>query len=421
MPVAPDRGGPRTIIHVDMDAFYASVEQRDRPELAGRPVVVGADPRGRGVVSAASYEARRFGVHSAMPIGRAARLCPHAVFLPVDMVKYAQVSRRIMEVLAEFTPLMEAVSIDEAFLDVSASRALMGDGPTIAARIKARIREAVALAASVGVASNKFVAKVASDLEKPDGLVVVAPGAEADFLGPLPIARLWGVGRVTAAALESIGVRTIGQLAVIPEAHLQARFGAGGAGLRGLALGHDDRPVEPFAPPKSMGAEETFERDHRDVERLCATLRGQAERVARELRAEGYAGRTVQLKLRFADFSTLTRRHTAEPTQDGLRIYQEARALLERIAARSSPCGSSGCPCPSWGARVRASSPFSAPMPRAGSACPSPSTGSPAGSARRRSGPRACSGATRGAASATPKSRSARPRAPEEPRPDSGR
>jgi len=332
--VAPDRGGPRTIIHVDMDAFYASVEQRDRPELVGRPVVVGADPRGRGVVSAASYEARRFGVHSAMPIGRAARLCPHAAFLPVDMVKYAQASRRIMEVLAEFTPLMEAVSIDEAFLDVSASRALMGDGPTIAARIKARIREAVGLAASVGVASNKFVAKVASDLEKPDGLVVVAPGAEADFLGPLPIARLWGVGRVTATALESIGVRTIGQLAVIPEAHLQARFGASGAGLRGLALGYDDRPVEPFAAPKSMGAEETFERDHRDVERLCATLRGQAERVARELRAEGYAGRTVQLKLRFADFSTLTRRHTAEPTQDGLRIYQEARALLERIELR---------------------------------------------------------------------------------------
>ena len=164
--------------------------------------------------------------------------------------------------------------------------------------------------------------------------MVVAPGAEADFLGPLPIARLWGVGRVTAAELESIGVRTIGQLAVIPEAHLQARFGAGGAGLRALALGHDDRPVEPFAPPKSMGAEETFERDHRDVERLCATLRGQAERVARELRAEGYAGRTVQLKLRFADFSTLTRRHTAEPTQDGLRIYQEARALLERIELR---------------------------------------------------------------------------------------
>ena len=315
-----------------MDAFYASVEQRDRPELLGRPVIVGADPRGRGVVSAASYEARRFGVHSAMPIKRAARLCPQGVFLPVDMAKYARVSRRIMEVLAEFTPLLEALSIDEAFLDVSASRALMGDGPTIAARIKARIREAVTLTASVGVAANKFIAKIASDLEKPDGLVVVAPGTEADFLAPLPIARLWGVGKVTAAALESIGVRTIGQLAGIPEAHLQARVGSAGAGLRALALGCDDRPVEPFAPPKSMGAEETFERDHRDVERLRATLRGQAERVARELRADGYAGRTVQLKLRFADFSTITRRHTAEPTQDGLRIYQEARTLLDRIA-----------------------------------------------------------------------------------------
>ena len=317
-----------------MDAFYASVEQRDRPELSGRPVIVGADPRGRGVVSAASYEARPFGVHSAMPIGRAARLCPHAVFLPVDMDKYARVSRQIMALLAEFTPLMEPISIDEAFLDVTASRALLGDGPTIAQRIKSRIREAVFLAASVGVASNKFIAKVASDLRKPDGLVVVAPGTEARFLEPLPIARLWGVGKVTAAELEGIGVRTIGQLAAIPEAHLRVRFGDNGALLRTLAHGLDDRPVEPFAPPKSMGAEETFERDHRDVDRLCATLRGQAERVARELRAEGYAGRTVTLKLRFADFSTLTRRHTAEPTQDGLRIYQEARALLARIPLR---------------------------------------------------------------------------------------
>src|SRR5215831_7170568 len=317
-----------------MDAFYASVEQRDQPELAGRPVIVGADPRGRGVVSAASYEARPFGVHSAMPIGRAARLCPHAVFLPVDMDKYAQVSRQIMAVLAEFTPLMEPISIDEAFLDVTASRALLGDGPTIARRIKSRIRQAVALTASVGVASNKFIAKVASDLEKPDGLVVVSAGAEAAFLAPLPIARLWGVGKVTGAELESMGVRTIGQLAGIPDSHLRARFGDTGPMLRALALGADDRPVEPFAPPKSMGAEETFERDHLDLDRLRATLRAQAERVARELRAEGYAGRTVTLKLRFSDFSTLTRRHTIDPTHDGLRIYQEASALLDRIAPR---------------------------------------------------------------------------------------
>ncbi len=332
----PAARGSRTIIHVDMDAFYASVEQRDRPELAGRPVIVGADPRGRGVVSAASYEARPFGVHSAMPIGRAARLCPHAVFLPVDMDKYARVSREIMAVLAEFTPLMEPLSIDEAFLDVTGSRALWGDGPAIARQIKARIRKVVSLAASVGVAANKFIAKVASDLDKPDGLVVVSPGTEARFLAPLPIARLWGVGKVTGTALESMGVRTIGQLAAIPEDALVARFGDTGAQLRALALGQDDRPVEPFAPPKSMGAEETFERDHRDVERLHATLRAQAERVARELRAEGYAGRTVTLKLRFADFSTLTRRHTTEATQDGLVIFREARVLLERIPLRQA-------------------------------------------------------------------------------------
>jgi len=325
---------PRTIIHVDMDAFYASVEQRDRPELRGRPVIVGADPRGRGVVAASSYEARRFGVHSAMPIGRAARLCPDGVFLPVDMEKYAGVSRQIMAVLAGFTPLLEPLSIDEAFLDVTQTRALFGDGAEQARRIKSRIRTAVGLAASVGVASNKFIAKVASDLEKPDGLVVVAPGGEADFLAPLPVSRLWGAGRVTTADLESMGIRTIGQLAAIPPSHLQSRFGRGGAVLSALAHGVDERAVEPFAPPKSMGAEETFERDHRDGERLRATLRAQAERVARELRAQGYAGRTVTLKLRFADFSTITRSHTGDPTQDGLTVYREARALLDRVVLR---------------------------------------------------------------------------------------
>ena len=317
-----------------MDAFYASVEQRDRPELRGRPVIVGADPRGRGVVAASSYEARRFGVHSAMPIGRAARLCPDGVFLPVDMEKYAGVSRQIMAVLAGFTPLLEPLSIDEAFLDVTQTRALFGDGEEQARRIKSRIRTAVGLAASVGVASNKFIAKVASDLEKPDGLVVVTPGGEADFLAPLPVSRLWGAGRVTTADLESMGIRTIAQLAAIPPSHLQSRFGRGGALLSALAHGVDERAVEPFAPPKSMGAEETFERDHRDGERLRATLRGQAERVARELRAQGYAGRTVTLKLRFADFSTITRSHTGDPTQDGLTVYREASALLDRVVLR---------------------------------------------------------------------------------------
>ena len=317
-----------------MDAFYASVEQRDRPELRGRPVIVGADPSGRGVVSAASYEARRFGVHSAMPIGRAARLCPHGSFLPVDMAKYASVSRQVMEILAAFTPLLEPLSIDEAFLDVTGTEGLHGDGPAVARTIKSRIAVHLSLTASVGVAANKFVAKVASDLRKPDGLVVVEPGREADFLAPLPVSRLWGVGRVTGASLQDLGISTIGQLASLPREFLEARFGSGARGLQDLAFGRDDRVVEPFAAPKSMGAEETFGQDHRDVGRLAATLREQAERVARELRDEGYAGRCVTLKLRFADFSTLTRRHTDDATQDGLVIYRRARALLERIPLR---------------------------------------------------------------------------------------
>ncbi len=321
----------RSIIHVDMDAFYASVEQRDHPELRGRPVIVGADPRGRGVVSAASYEARRFGVHSAMPIGCAARLCPDAEFRPVDHETYAAVSRQVMAILADFTSLVEPVSIDEAFLDVTGSGRLFGSGRAIATRIKARIRDELRLPASVGIASNKFVAKVASDLEKPDGLVTVQAGDEAVFLAPLPIARLWGVGRVTATQLEALGIRTIGQLATTPASALIARFGPGAAELIPLAEGRDDRPVTPFAPPKSMGAEETFDVDHCDLTRLHATLREQAERVAHELRGEGYAGRSVTLKLRFADFSTITRRHSTEPTQDGLRIYAEARALLDRV------------------------------------------------------------------------------------------
>jgi DNA polymerase-4 len=322
---------PRTIVHVDMDAFFAAVEQRDRPELRGRPVVVGASPGGRGVVSAASYEARRFGIHSAMPIGRAARLCPSAAFLPVDRDKYARVSREIMGILATFTPLVEPVSIDEAFLDVTASRTLWGDGLTVARTIKSRIRAETALTASVGVASNMFVAKVASDLDKPDGLVVVPAGTEEAFLAPLPVSRLWGVGQVTARALEEMGIRTIGQLARVPLPHLVARFGASGTGLRELAVGQDGRAVEPAGEPRSMGAEETFARDVRDADVLRATLRGQAERVARELRAEGYGARVVTLKVRYADFATLTRSHTIEPTQDGLRIYREAAGLLARL------------------------------------------------------------------------------------------
>ena len=320
----------RAIAHVDMDAFYASVEQRDRPELRGLPVIVGADPKGRGVVSACSYEARVFGVHSAMPISKAYRLCPHGVYLPVDMDKYARVSSEIMVILADFSPLVEPVSVDEAFVDLTGTETLWGPPPEAVRRIKARIRSETWLTASAGLAANKFIAKVASELEKPDGLVVVPPGREPEFLAPLPIERLWGVGKATAKELQALGIATIGQLQRVTPRALAARLGPHGPDLLELAFGRDARPVEPFSLPKSMGAETTFGRDCRDVARIEETLRAQSERVARELRAEGLAACRVTLKLRWADFRTLTRSHTGDPTQDGLEIYRRAATLLAR-------------------------------------------------------------------------------------------
>jgi DNA polymerase-4 len=322
----------RAILHVDMDAFYAAVEQRDRPELRGKPVVVGADPRGRGVVSAASYEARRYGIHSAMPIGRAYRLCPHAAFLPVNMSKYVGVSAEIMAILGAFTPLVEPLSLDEAFLDVTGSRSLFGSPVEIARAIKTRIRSEVELTASAGVAPNKFLAKVASDLRKPDGLVEVRPGEEAAFLRELPISRLWGVGPAAEAALARLGARTIGELAAMAPRVLVERLGSSGAHLQALARGEDDRPVVPWEDPKSVGAEETFERDTRDLARLRRTLLGQADRVAAELRGLGLRGRTVTLKVRFADFQTLTRRASASvPLADGGEIFRSAWETLVRL------------------------------------------------------------------------------------------
>jgi DNA polymerase-4 len=320
----------RAIVHVDMDAFYASIEQRDHPELRGRPVVVGADPRGRGVVSASSYEARVFGVRSAMPIARAARLCPHAAFLRVDMEKYQRVSREVMDILATFSPLVEPVSVDEAFVDLTGTRSLFGEPAEAARRIKRRIREETGLAASAGLAANKFVAKVASDLEKPDGLVVVAPGGEAEFLAVLPVDRIWGVGKVMARELAAMGIVTVAQLQAVPAAVLATRFGSHGDALHELAFGRDDRPVEPWSAPKSMGAENTFGSDTRDLRRIRAVLREESERVARELRDARLAAACVTLKLRFADFHTLTRRHTGDPTQDGLEIYRRADRLFTR-------------------------------------------------------------------------------------------
>jgi DNA polymerase-4 len=324
-------GAPaRAIAHVDMDAFYAAVEQRDRPDLRGRPVIVGAEPGGRGVVAAASYEARVYGVRSAMPISKASRLCPHAAFLPVDMAKYRRVSTEIMAILDGFSPLVEPISVDEAFIDLTGTERLFGTPVDAARAIKARIRVATALTASAGLATSKFVAKIASDLEKPDGFVVVPSGRERAFLEPLPVTRLWGVGRVMTEALSGLGITTIGQLQRMPRAVLVRRFGDHGGALHDLAFGRDSRPVEPCTAPKSMGAEETFESDCRDRARLASVLRGQAERVARELRADGVAAARLTLKLRFADFHTITRAVTAEPTQDGLELYRRAHTLLDR-------------------------------------------------------------------------------------------
>ena len=316
-----------------MDAFYAAVEQRDRPELRGLPVIVGADPRGRGVVSAASYEARPFGVRSAMPISRAARLCPHAVFLPVDMGRYQRVSTQIMDLLSTFSPLLEQISVDEAFLDLTGTESLFGEPVETVRRIKTRILAETGLTASAGLASNKFVAKVASDLRKPDGLVVVPAGEEAVFLAPLPVERLWGVGRVMTKELHALGIRSIGHLQALPRAVLARRFGRHGDHLFELARGQDHRPVAPDVAAKSIGAEETFGRDSRDQRRLLLVLRGQAERVAAEVRRQGLAASCVVLKVRFADFSTLTRSSREDPTQDGLELYRRATLLLHRISS----------------------------------------------------------------------------------------
>jgi DNA polymerase-4 len=328
----PAGSGALAITHVDMDAFYASIEQRDRPELRGLPVIVGASPGGRGVVSAASYEARRFGVRSAMPISRAVRLCPHGIYLPVDMDKYQRVSGEIMAILADFSPLVEPVSVDEAFIDLTGTTALFGPADQTVRRIKTRIRAETGLTASAGLAANKFVAKVASDLRKPDGFVIVPPGTEASFLAPLPVQRLWGVGRVLAESLASLGIAKIGQLQALPPSTLVRRFGKHGRQLHDLAFGRDDRPVEPWTKAKSIGAETTFGVDCRDPERLRRTLRRHAERIARQLREEGLAGARVTLKLRYADFRTLTRSHTDDPTQDGLDLYRRALTLLDREA-----------------------------------------------------------------------------------------
>jgi len=326
------------ILHVDMDAFYASVEQRDRPELAGKAVIVGGDPDRRGVVSAASYEARRFGVHSAMPSAMARRLCPHGVFLRPRIDHYAAVSRVIREVFGRYTPLVEPLSLDEAFLDVGGSEGLFGPAPEIGRRIKREIRDELQLVASVGVAPNKFLAKIASDLEKPDGFVVVEPDAVQAFLDPLPVSRLWGVGKVGGRSLERLGVRTIGQLRKLPVEVLASKFGSMGEHLWRLARGIDQRPVVPDHQAKSISHETTFAVDVADREVLRAWLLELVEQVARRLRRHALRARTVELKVRFPDFRTITRSQTLpEPTNVTAELWQAATAILDARLPRPCP------------------------------------------------------------------------------------
>jgi DNA polymerase-4 len=323
-------------LHADLDAFYASVEVLDDPNLRGKPVIVGGDPNARGVVSAASYEARAYGVHSAMPLRTAARLCPHGVFLPGRFDRYRELSGKVMRIFASYTPMVEPISLDEAFMDVTASRAAFGDGETIARTLKRRVLDEVGLVVSVGVATNKLCAKVASDLRKPDALVVVPPGEEAAFLAPLPVSRLWGVGPQSRQALADYGVTTIGQLAAMSEGTLRRRFGTHGAELRLRALGVDPARVVAGQAPKSVGHELTFDHDVTDPARLEATLLDLAESVASRLRHHHMAAGGVQLKLRFEGFDTITRQAPlSHQVRDSEPIYEMGVVLLRKALAAS--------------------------------------------------------------------------------------
>jgi DNA polymerase IV len=327
----------RAIIHLDMDAFYASVEVLDQPELRGKPVIVGGCSH-RGVVSAASYEARKFGIHSAMPIVTARRLCPDGVFLPVRMARYHEISDRFMAIFQNFTPLVEPLSLDEAFLDVTGSRHLFGSAGEIATTIKKMVHMETGLTVSAGVASSKLVAKIASDLNKPDGLTLVPPGREREFLAGLAIDKLWGVGRATRESLRLMGVNTIGDVTRLPLTLLESRFGKHGLHLHLSAMGVDDREVVPEQGMKSVGHEETFETDLRGKDDLERELLVLAVRVGRRLRRYGLRGRTITLKVKFSDFSQITRSHTlAASTDDDREIFDQARGLLIKTEAGRRP------------------------------------------------------------------------------------
>ncbi len=324
----------RAIIHVDMDAFYASVEQRDDPKLRGKPVIVGGHPT-RGVVLAASYEVRPFGVRSAMPMSRAVRQAPHAIVVAPRFHAYADASDKVFGIFEKVTPLIEPLSLDEAFLDVTGSTALFGPPAKIAADLRARIAKELELPASAGIAEVKFVAKIASDLAKPNGQREVPAGTAREFLAPLPISRLWGVGPKTELHLKAAGLQTIGDVAARPLDELERKLGDGARHLWELSQGLDDRPVVPDREAKSIGAQDTFEEDVVGKDALVHQLHAQALRVGRRMRRAGVKGRVVQLYIKYSDFTLITRRKTLdEPTDDGQTLYREACALLSRVDLR---------------------------------------------------------------------------------------
>ncbi len=322
-----------TILHIDMDAFYASVELLERPELIGTPVIVGASTGNRGVVLSATYEARSLGVHSAMPISRARRLAPHATFISPHHSRYAEASRAVMDIFGSITPLVEPLSLDEAFLDVAGALRRLGTPRAIASLIRARVRDEVGITCSVGVASTKFIAKLASTYSKPDGLLVVPADKVIDFLHPLPVGSLWGVGERTEDQLVRLGLETVADIATTPVATLERALGpAQGRHLHELSWGRDPRAVIPDEPEKSVSNEETFDSDTDDHEWVRSKIAGLADQVARRLRAAELVGRTVGLKVRFADFTTITRSRTLEvPTDVGADIYATAWGLFSAL------------------------------------------------------------------------------------------
>jgi DNA polymerase-4 len=324
---------PRSILHVDMDAFYASIEQRDQPDLRGKPVIVGG-AGDRGVVAAASYEVRRFGVHSAMPTREALRRCPDAICVRPRIGHYSDVSKQIFAVFHEFTPLVQGLSLDEAFLDVTASLGALGSAEHIAREIKRRIRERTELTASVGVAPNKLVAKIASDLRKPDGLVIVLPGEVTGLLDPLPIRKLFGLGAKTAPKVEALGIHTLGDLRQAAPSRLRPIFGRYTERLQQRAAGIDDRPVVPDEDEKQISAEETFAADVSEPARLHAEINRLADRACSRLRARKLAGGCVTVKIRRGDFTTYTRQRAFEPrTQETRVVARIAGELLDAFLA----------------------------------------------------------------------------------------